>query len=87
MIAPDSFIFMDPSQIAVAMDSAEVRSSGQGTVELANSSNQSSVDTVTAANQTSLFMTNSTAILGEMSANWRLLRPEAVAFQVQSFNL
>jgi hypothetical protein len=82
----ETYLMVDPSKVAVAMDAPEVRVARNATVELADSSSQSSVDTVTAAEQTSMFQTNSSAILGEMYANWRVITPDAVKlFSAQSF--
>jgi hypothetical protein len=87
VVEADTVVFLDPSQIAVAMEGPEIRSSTQATVELADSSTQDSVS-VTGTNLSSMFQNNSTAILGDLWANWRVMKPEAVmTFTVQQFGL
>ena len=81
-------MFLDPDAIAVAMNLAEIRSSGVASVQLDSASTQASATSVTATAVTSMFQTNSTAIIGEVCANWRVLKPEAVVVtSVQAFGL
>jgi hypothetical protein len=73
------FIMVDPELIAVAAGDAEVRASQNATCEMADAAvTQSSSATVTPTNVVSMFQT--TAIIGEVSANWRVIQPGAVQY-------
>lgn len=87
-VDPETFVFLDPGQIAVAIDNADIRASRQASVDMADNTSQSSSATVAATNITSMWQSNSTAIIGCVDANWRVIRPEAVQyFSTQSFGL
>ena len=82
------FVFLDPDAVAIAMGNADIRASEQASVEMANSSSMTSGSSVSAATMTSMWQTNSVAIIGSMSANWRVIRPEAVqVFDAQAYGL
>ena len=82
------FVLIDPDQIALAAGGVDIRTSQEAAVEMQDSSSMKSATTVTAATLTSLFQTNSTAILGSMNANWRLMMPGAVlVFSAQNYGL
>jgi hypothetical protein len=83
-----SFTFLDPDQVAVAMGSPEVRASDEADVAMVDSSSMASGLSVTAASMTSMFQVNAVAIIGSMTANWRVVRPESVQlFDAQAYGL
>ena len=78
-------IFLDPDQIALAMGTASVRTSDEASVDMSDTSSMASAPTVAAAQHTSLFQTNSAAIIASLTANWRVVRAGAVQiFDAQS---
>jgi hypothetical protein len=84
-VPEETIVFLDPDQIALAMGNAEIRTSDQASVDMADSSSMTSGPSVAAAQLTSLFQTNSTGIIGSLTANWRVVRPGAVQwFDAQS---
>ena len=57
-------------------------------MEMADTSTMLAAPTVTAVSVSSMFQTNSTALIGSVAANWRVVRPGAVlVFNVQSYGL
>lgn len=86
---PDGYmIFVDPEAVIVAMGEAEIRTSQQADIEMEDTPSNASGTTVAQAQMTSMFQTNSTAIIGEVSANWRVIRDNAVVIHdLQGFGL
>jgi Phage capsid family len=81
------FVLMDPTRIAVAMGDAMVRTSQNADIEMEDGPANASI-TPAQATLTSLFQVSATAILGEVSCNWRNTRPGSVlVFSAQSFGL
>ena len=82
------FILIDPDQVALAVGSANIRASEQGAVEMQDSSTQSSGASPTATTLTSMWQTNSVAIIGSITANWRVVRADAVqVFDASAYGL
>jgi hypothetical protein len=82
------FILIDPDQVAVAIGTADIRASEQGAIEMQDSSSQSSGASPTATTLTSMWQTNSVAIIGSVSANWRVVRLDSVqVFDAQAYGL
>jgi hypothetical protein len=70
---------IDASGLVTASSPVEIRTSDQALVELATTSSQASGPSATAANMTSMWQTNSVAILCERSIAFGSLRPNAFA--------
>jgi hypothetical protein len=82
------FVFLDPDQVAVALGNPNVRASQEAAVEMVDSSSMTSGSSVSATTMTSLFQTDSVGVIGSMTANWRVIRPEAVqVFDAQAYGL
>jgi hypothetical protein len=82
------FVLIDPARVAIATGAADIRISGEATVEMADSSSMTSATSVSGANQVSMWQTNSKAIIGSVSANWRIVTPDAVqVFDAQAYGL
>jgi hypothetical protein len=82
------FVLLDPDQVAVAMGGASIRASEQATVELSDSSTMTSGPSVAATTLTSMWQTNCAAIIGSLTANWRVIRAEAVqVFDAHAYGL
>jgi hypothetical protein len=82
------FVFLDPGQIAIAIGDADVRSSENAFVDMQDSSSMTSGPSVAASTGVSMFQVNAAAIVGSVSANWRLLRAESVqVFDAQAYGL
>jgi hypothetical protein len=77
-VGAEDIILIDPSQVVLAVGNVSLRATEQAAIELVDSSSMASAPTPTAANLTSLFQSDSVAIIGSITANWRLLRPGAV---------
>jgi capsid protein len=82
------FVLLDPDQVALAIGNAEIRASDQASIEMSDGSSMTSAPSVTAATLTSMFQVNAMAIIGSLTANWRVIRPEAVqVFDAQDYGL
>ena len=87
-VADGIFILIDPDQVALALGGASVRATEQGAVEMQDSSSMTSGASPTAATLTSMWQTNSVAIIGSVAANWRVVRADAVqVFDAQAYGL
>jgi hypothetical protein len=83
-----TFVLLDPTKIAVAMGGAELTGTNVGAIELSDAPSQTSGTSVSAVNLTSLFQTDCSAIMGMISANWRVITAGAVqTFDSQAFGL
>ena len=70
---------IDASGLAMAATPIEVRTSREAALELATTSSQTSAPTVAQAQLTSMFQTNSVALLCERSIAFAPLRPNSFA--------
>jgi hypothetical protein len=86
---PDGFFaILDPDQIAIALGDANIRASDNALVDMVDSSSMTSGPNVAAASTVSMFQVNARAIIGSVSANWRLAKDDAVLlYDLQSFGL
>jgi hypothetical protein len=86
---PDGFCaLIDPAQIAVALGNADIRSSENAVVDMQDSSSMTSGPSVAAATGVSMFQVNARAIIGSISANWRVVRAGSVQlFDLQGYGL
>lgn len=75
--AGDTLALIDPDGIAVAMGGAEIKISQQGTIEMTDGPTNSAA-TGTASTMTSMWQTNSIAVMGLQIANWSRARDGAV---------
>ena len=81
-------VLLDPTQIAVAIGDANVRASENAMVDMQDSSSMASGPSATAATGVRMFQVNRAAIIGSISANWRLLRAESVqVFDLAAYSL
>jgi len=76
--AGDTVVAVDPSGILVALGDISIVPGPSATLEMRADPTGSSTDP-TASTLVSMFQTNSVALRAEQVANWRLVRPEAVA--------
>jgi hypothetical protein len=87
---PEGFvILLDPNQVSLAMDGAEIRVARQASIEMNTAPSGSSV-TPASSDQTlvSMFQSNSAAIQGFVYANWALMKPNACkVYDLQSYGL
>ena len=86
---PDGFmVLLDPSQIALALGEADIRASENAMVDMVDSSSMTSAATVAQSTGVSMFQVNCLAIIGSISANWRVMRDDAVMlYDLQSYGL
>jgi hypothetical protein len=86
---PDGFFaLIDPDYVAVALGNADVRASEQAVVDMQDSSSMTSGSSVAAVTAVSMFQVDARAIIGSISANWRVVRPGAVQlFDLQGYGL
>jgi hypothetical protein len=73
-------VLLDPAAIAVASEGAEIRMSGNASLEMETAPANASAPTVASSEQTSMFQTGSVAVIGSVFASWRVLRPESVVY-------
>ena len=79
---------LDPSQIALALGEADIRASENAMVDMQDSSSMTSGTSVSATTGVSMFQVNCLAIIGSISANWRVMRDDAVMlYDLQSYGL
>ena len=82
------FALIDPNQIAVALGDGDVRASDNAVVDMQDSSSMTSGPSVAAATAVSMFQVNARAIIGSISANWRVIRDDAVLlFDLQGYGV
>jgi hypothetical protein len=82
------FVLLDPDQVAVALGNPSVRASDEASIEMVDSSSMTSGPSVSASNMVSMFQANCTALIGSLTANWLVIRPEAVqVFDAQAYGL
>ena len=82
------FVFLDPDQIALAIGNADIRASEHASIEMSDGPSMTSGTSVAQSTLTSMFQTNSTAVIGSVIANWRVIRPESVqTFDAQTYGL
>ena len=82
------FALIDPNQIAVALGDADIRASDNAAIEMSDSPSMTSGTSVAAVSTVSMFQVNCRAIIGSISANWRVVRDNSVLlFDLQSYGL
>jgi hypothetical protein len=87
-VPEELMIVVDPNYVAVAMGSAELATSTNATIEMEDAPSNASATTVAQSTQTRMFSSNSAAIRATVTANWKVVRPEAVQyFQLTGFGL
>lgn len=82
-------ILLDPNQVSLAMDGAEIRVARETSIEM-DSAPAGTTVTPTAGDQTlvSMWQVNSSAIQGFVFANWRLMKPNACkVYDLQAYGL
>ena len=82
------FAVLDPNQIAVALGDADIRASENASIEMQDTPSMTSGTSVAAVSTVSMFQVNCRAIIGSISANWRVVRDDSVLlFDLQSYGL
>jgi len=82
------FALIDPDYVAVALGNADVRASEQAVIDMQDSSSMTSGSSVAATTGVSMWQANARAIIGSISANWRVTRIGAVQlFDLQNYGL
>lgn len=79
-VPEEVLVLLDPDAIALALGGADVRSSTQASISMEDGPSMTSATSVAQESTSSMFQLNSTAIIGSVQANWKVLRPEAVVY-------